>query len=478
MADNPSEFSKPAQTVEEPEELKPETTPDFSGYVPPPVDSTIPSSASGGIGGIIRIVILVLLAILIVGGVVLVISRFLKGGKQAGPVVLTYWGLWEPEEVIKPLIDDFQRTNPNVTVQYVFNSPTQYRERLQAAVERGEGPDVFRFHNTWLPMYKSILAPVPSSIISEEELTSTFYPMVSRDLNYQNKLYGLPIMTEGLMLFYNKDLFAGIGAVPPKTWDEFEDRAYRLTVKDASGKISQAGAAIGTADNITHFSDIIGLIFLQNGVEFPTVTSQNAVQALTYYCLFAQKPNNVWDAEQDNSIYAFASGKIGMIFAPSWEVMTIQSLNPNLNFGTTPVPKLTGATEVAWGSYWSEGVSARSPHQEEAFEFVKFMTQKESETKLFSEAVKTGRAFGEAYSRKDLSSELAGNELLKPLASDSPVMQSWYMASNTFDNGINDKIIKYFKDAVNAVYMGASPDGVLGTVQNGINQVFSDYGVQ
>ena len=73
---------------------------------------------------------------------------------------------------------DWEEANPGVKVEYLRQSKEEYRERLQSALARGEGPDVFRFHNTWLPMLREELAPLPPSVMSssefEEELRRSY----------------------------------------------------------------------------------------------------------------------------------------------------------------------------------------------------------------------------------------------------------------------------------------------------------------
>ncbi len=58
-------------------------------------------------------------------------------------------------------------------------------------------------------------------------------------------------------------------------------------------------------------------------------------------------------------------------------------------------------------------------------------------------------------------------------------LTSWYLSGRTFDNGINDKIIQYFTDAVNGVYKETTTSKTaLQTVATGINTVLTQYGVK
>src|SRR3989344_7733362 len=88
---------------------------------------------------------------------------------KTGGGEITWWGLWEESSIIQPLITEYETENPNVKITYVKQSPQDYRERLTNALAKGTGPDIFTFHNTWVPMFKEELATVPASVISAGE---------------------------------------------------------------------------------------------------------------------------------------------------------------------------------------------------------------------------------------------------------------------------------------------------------------------
>lgn len=424
--------------------------------------------------GVKRIFLLffAIVALLALGyGAFMVAGRFLTSRQ---PIVINYWGLWENEQILSTIISQFQEQHPNVQITYTKQSPRQYRERLQAALERGEGPDIFRFHNTWVPMLKNDLAPAEKTGYTAQEFQATFYPVAQQDLVIGGQVYGAPLMFDGLGLYYNEELLRAAGISPPTTWEEFRDAALALTVKDETGKIVTAGAALGLTSNIEHFSDILALMMLQNGADLANPTSQEAQQALAFYRLFAEKPGNVWDETLDNSILAFASGKVAFIFAPSWQVFTIRDINPQLSFKIIPVPQLPGSA-VSWASYWVEGIAKNSKHKDEAWEFLKFLTSKENMVKLYSEQSKL-RAFGEPYSRVDLAQTLISDPYVGAFMQQAQTAKSFFLASRTYDNGINDRMIKYLEDAVNSQAQGVSPEEALQVTAQGFSQVLTSFG--
>lgn len=422
-----------------------------------------------------------------------VIFRFLRRGPPGmvtTNITLTYWGLWEDKQTIQPIIDEYKKDHPQVTIDYILQDKKQYRERLQATIDRGEGPDLFRFHNTWIPMLKNNLSPIPKTLFSDEEFTKTFYPVAVTDLKVGNNFYGIPLEIDGLLLFYNEDILKSANVSVPSTWGEVMTAAPKLTVKE-KGRIVTAGIALGTAENIEHFSDILGLMLLQNGVQleksFFSCADQTktdcAVDTLTFYRTFAEPPNNSWDDTLENSILAFASGRVAMVFAPSWQAFVIKAMNSNLNFKTAQVPQLPcdrpPCSSVNWATYWVEGVSNKSKYQKEAFEFLKYLSEESIMKKMYELQVKSRQLFGEPYSRMELGKSLADNPYLAPLITQAPTMKSFYFASRNFDGetGLNSTLIKYLKDAVNSLSQGGSPETALRTADAGFKQVFTRFGI-
>jgi len=470
-----------SQTVEPMPEVQ-TPSPDPAPADPQPVvvapteaAKTFISEAGGGFFSKLKTIFIVLLVLSILTGGVFAFFKFLLP-RFAKPqeVTLTYWGLWEEENIINEAISEYQKTHPNVKITYVFQSPRDYRERLQSALARGEGPDIFRFHNTWVPMFKTELSPVPASVFDAASFESAFYPVARNDLRQGNSYVGVPLEIDGLGLFVNEDIFRAAGKSFPKTWDELRQTALELTVKDSQGKIQIAGIALGRTENVDHWSDILGLMMLQNGVDLTNPTGILAEDALTYFTIFSEK-DQVWDQTLPPSTTAFATGRLAMYLAPSWRVFEIKKANPNLSFTVVPVPQLQ-QTNVTWASYWVEGVSKKSAFEKEAWEFVKYLSSKETLAKLYQNAAKT-RLFGEPYSRTDMSAQIKEDQYAGAFVTQATAARSWYLASRTFDNGINDKMIKYFEDAVNAVNQGQSAEKALQTLNMGVSQVLSQYGL-
>lgn len=422
----------------------------------------------------------VILGLLLLFGIITFIgSLFPKGSQKAN---LTYWGLWEDQSVMQSVINDFQRENPNITITYIKEDPKDYSQRLLTRVANGTGPDIFRYHDSWVPMLSSILTPLSTSVIAPSDFVKSYYPVAASDLIQNGAIYGIPLEVDTLALFTNDDLLHKANIKPPTTWTDFISDAKALTVKDGSGKIETAGAALGTFDNITHAPDIISLLFAQNGADVRNLekTSQNASDALTFYTSFAKgvsndQNSNVWDNTLDPSMTAFSKGALAMYFGYSWDVFAIKALNPNLKFTISAVPHLP-ERQMTVSSYWAEGVSNKSLHQKEAFLFMKYLARKDVQQKLYSEEVKL-RLFGEPYSRVDLGPTLKDNPLVYPFISQANNSVSTFFAGDTQDTtGINAQMNAYLGNAVRSILINTSPDSAVSTLSQGVTQVLQKYG--
>lgn len=468
------------QTQQQVEQPVAQANPAASSQLPP-VSFYQPGSQNGPKGGKIKkflkillglTVVVVFIAIILMV-VIPIITKTPLGGSK---VTLTYWGLWEDKAVMQGVISDFERENPNITVEYSKQDFKQYRDRLLTRVNNGTGPDIFRFHNTWYPMISGILLPLPSDTISKEEFTRIFYPVAQKDLIKNGAIYGIPLEVDTLSLFINNQLFQSAGLSRPVTWNDFINNARAMTVKDETGKIKTAGAAIGTYDNVTHAPDILSLLFLQNGVDFKNIlgSSERIQGALSFYTSFTTDTNNVWDNTLDPSILAFSKGNLGMFFGYSWDYFTIKQFNPNLSFQVVPVPQLPNQN-VTLASYWAEGVSAKSKYQKEALLFMKFLAKKETAAKLYADQAKT-RAFGEPYARVDLADTLKTNPDVYTFVSQAPDASSSIFVDSTYDDGLNQQVNTYLGNAVNTVISNGSTQNAFDTFAEGITQILQKYG--
>ncbi len=437
----------------------------------------------------------ILIVIIILGFVVFNFLLPVLRGKSATVVTLNYWGLWEDRSIIDGVITDFESKNPSIKINYKTQQKNDYRSRLSGRLAKDpnveEVPDIFRIHSSWLPMFTGMLASVPDATSKTIGLDTDFYSVFKNDLKISGKYLAIPLMYDGLALFYNQDLLEKSQVTLPKSWWDLQTVAAKLTVRDDQGRLKVGGVAMGLTDNVDHWNDIMGILLKQNGADILIDNQENNDKirdVISYYTNFKTQ-YNTWDESMPPSTQAFAEGKLAFYFAPSWRVFNIEEMNPTLKFAITTIPQLAtlqdqsgnsatstaNLTNIHWATYWAEAVNNKSKHQKEAFKFLEFLSSRESMEKMFTAASQT-RSFGEIYPRISLGSKISTNPKIKPFISVASEAESGYLSSRTWDTGLNSELSKYFSDAINGIAQkAADPNASMVDLRAGINQIIGKY---
>lgn len=382
------------------------------------------------------------------------------GGSSAGggvtnePVTLNIWGLWESPEVMNSIIAKYQEQHPNVTINYEdrsIMSLAEYKERIFTRFQDPQGNiDIALVHNSWVSRMSTIVAPAPEGTISVSDYESKYFPVITESGVVNNQVLAVPFYYDNLVLVYNRDHFEEINqSLAPTAWEEFRRLALALTVRGEDGTLVRGGAAMGAANNVDHFSDIIGLMWAQAGVGItPEIESQKhystlaqynalladldtspAADALAFYTNFL-KEDQVWAPGMPEATEAFINGQASMIFVPSWRVLDIIGNMPDANsVGVAPVPQAIPDDPRSWGTFWMYSVSSNSPNASVAWDFLNFMSQEEQQLSYFNDVSRV-RFFGNVYPSVSLASEIS-NPVLVPVVQSAPFATSNEMAARS-----------------------------------------------
>lgn len=458
-------------------------TPPPPPVTPQPVDPYYGDESSSQLKKIL-IIVGIVIGVIVLIIVVLFVASKITGGKKSENVTLTYWGVWEDSSIMQPIIDDYERQNPKIKINYQkqdIKSLGDYTQRLTARISKDDGPDIVRYHSSWVPQLKTYLLPFPKNFVDDTKLETDYYKTVERDMKLNGAYYGIPLGIDTLALFVNTTLLGQIGAQTPSTMDDLTSVAKQLTVPE-DGKIRTAGVALGTYDNIAHAPDIITMLILQDGGDWKKLDGparSSTEGALNFYTYFASRTieNKTWDDTLDNSKLAFAKGNLGLYFGYSWDIFEIKAANPELQFKVVKVPNVAGGRRNTVASYWVEGVSAKSKNSKEAFAFLEYLSKPATMQKIYELQSKT-RLFGILYPRRSMASLLSSNELVYPFVAQGDDAQSTGFSSDTYDGdtGINTLLNVYLGNAIRSINNNTSVSSAVETLGAGVTQVLTKYG--
>jgi multiple sugar transport system substrate-binding protein len=376
------------------------------------------------------------------------------------PVVLKFWDPFETSENFQPFITAYQQLHPNVQIVYTKKDIITYSADLLNGLASGGGPDIFSISNSWLPQYKDKVAPATTTTFNFTDYKNAFVDAAVNDFTINRQVYGVPLYVDSLGLYYNKDILGSAGiATPPKTWDELASDVQKIKRADRTGYFTLSGLAAGTNANVNRAVDILYLFMLQQGVvpyssdfsqpTFALGLQQNGqytnpgLTGLNFYTSFAN-PSTVnynWNSRSDYSIDAFANGRAAFLYSYAYTAASIRQKNPNLNFdvASVPQPNLTDPS-VNFANYWGEVVSKQSKNQLVAWDFLKFLSGKDSLDKYYAK-------HKQPSSRKDLISLQISDPDIGVFANANLTAKSFYRPDqvkmdNIFGQLIDSVILK------------------------------------
>lgn len=264
-----------------------------------------------------------------------------KGGN------LTVWA-WEP--TLKEVVTKFQQKYPSVKVDLV-NAGTgddQYTA-LQNAIAAGSGvPDVAQIEYYALPQFALAKSVDDLKAYGAEGLSGMFTPGPWTSVSPAGGVYGIPMDSGPMALFYNKEVFDKHGIQVPTTWAEYLDAARKLHKADPKAYITSDMGDAGFTTSLIWQAG--GKPFKVDGtnvtIDFSDAGSKEFVT--TWQQLISEKllaPISGWS---DQWYQGLGNGTIATLATGAWMPA---------NF-VTGVPGASGKWRVAPMPQWQAGGNA------------------------------------------------------------------------------------------------------------------------
>ncbi|MEA4883692.1 MAG: ABC transporter substrate-binding protein [Clostridia bacterium] len=259
-----------------------------------------------------------------------------------------------------------------------------YDRWLLNSLSAGTGPDLFYVDIFWSKgLFSSgAVEPLDAYLAKSTTLKKTdIIPSLLAGFTYKDKIYGIPKDFNTLAVFYNKDIF-DVARVPYPNenddWNTFADKLsmVKAGMKDVYGiALAPEYARMGAFAYAAGFENFDG-----NGKT--NLLDPAFRDAFGYYTGLAQKGIGIMPADvgQGWGGGAFQTEKVATCVEGAWIVGFLRDQAPNLNYGTTLIPKhpKTGQRgNFIYTVSWS--MNAASKHKEEAFKALELLTSPEAQ---------------------------------------------------------------------------------------------------
>jgi multiple sugar transport system substrate-binding protein len=288
------------------------------------------------------------------------------------------------------LIEKFNKQNEGkikVTHREMPSDTGQYFDQMRTEFQAGGGDiDVIGGDVIWPAQFAANGWIVDLSDRFTD--TDAFLPGPMQANTYDDKVWGVPWYTDAGLLYYRKDLLEKSGfSEGPKTWEELKQMALKIKQDSGikagfvfQGAEYEGGVCNGCEYIWTHGGNVLDP---EDPSKVVIDSPESAAGLQTYHSMIEEgaAPRAVLQYKEDESHAAFLRGDA--IFMRNWpyvyallSIPQESEIDPE-QVGVAQIPVASGNQSYSTLGGWNFFINAASDKQEEAWEFIKFMTDPE-----------------------------------------------------------------------------------------------------
>lgn len=304
-------------------------------------------------------------------------------------------------------------------------------------------PDIGTMGLTWGTEFGSLGAmldlakefPADIKIIKEKTFSGLW-----DSVEHKGSVYGIPFDLSVQVMFYRNDIIAK----PPKTWQELEDVLLSLK-KQEKGMIFDWGSMswIGFAPYLWQ----AGGDFYNSQGSKATLDSEAGVSALKFFSrLYTELgvPKTQIPLEQ-----GMRTGDFPLAISGNWKIDSLRLCAPEIKgkWSIALLPAGPSSRHTAFLGGRIMGIFNKSKHKKEAWEFIKFLFEPQTEVKLYEAA----RASQDSYLPTNIATwdtlpmESEFKQILKSQAQDAkgpPSVLGWDESTRFIEEAIQRVVLQ------------------------------------
>lgn len=385
-------------------------------------------------------------------------------------------------KVMDGMVADFNRLHSGIRVTPIFaGGYDEAMAKTQTAVLGGNPPDVAVLLSTDLFTLLDMNAIVPLDRDIEEaggdRFRRDFFDAFWLNSRLGATTYSIPFQRSTIILYYNRDAFRKAGldlAAPPRTWTELVQDAQKLTVRDASGNVTQWGVGI-PSNGFTYwlFQGFVAeagqaRLATPRGTEvyFDTPQTHRALDFWLRLQDLGVEPKGITD--WGTLPTQFVAGRFAMIYHSTGSLTFIRRSAP-FRFGTAfmPADRQYGTPTGGGNLYIFKGIPPE--RQRAAWEFIQWMTAPQ-------QAARWSQASGYVAVRKSAFNIKIYQEYTREFPQALTARDQLPYAQAELSTHNSGQVQKIFSDNLQAALTGAkTPDRALRDAQQQADQVLSQF---
>lgn len=283
---------------------------------------------------------------------------------------VTIWYYWETEGhqvALDQVIQDYNGSQDQYEVTAKYVPFADFKKQLSIGASADELPDIAILDS---PDHASYVEMGIFEDLTGKFDVGNYYEGTANSCTVDGKLYGVPFGVNCLALYYNEDMLTEAGCEVPTTWDELMTTAKALTTDSVSG------LALCSVQNEEGTFNFVPWLWSTGATSYD-INNENGIRALTYIQDLVNE--GVMSKEcinwtQGDVMNQFIAGNVAMMENGPWQIPTMQSEAPDLNWKVTLIPKDTEYSSVLGGENYAV---INGGNVEGALDFLSYATSEE-----------------------------------------------------------------------------------------------------
>jgi multiple sugar transport system substrate-binding protein len=256
-------------------------------------------------------------------------------GGGAGTLTFMTWAGVEEEAAFKQMIADFEAANSGTTVKLQVVPYGEMFTNIDAGLQAGTAPDIFRVDFPSLGKYSSTGQLLQVDDKLDSSVTGELIPALFEAVKFEDKAFGIPLHTDTTAIVYRPDMLeaAGITSVPDSldnawSWEEFADVASKLkgSLSGNTYPFAYDWQLAGAFRWLTWLFEADGRI-LEDDLTTPAIVSAEGVKALEFTRSFFENewvPKNTSVKGATYPDAAFVSGQLAMAYVGNFLLASME----------------------------------------------------------------------------------------------------------------------------------------------------------
>ncbi|MGH2736216.1 MAG: extracellular solute-binding protein [Actinomycetota bacterium] len=376
-----------------------------------------------------------------------ILTNAVRGGKNAATAE------WFAEYVIPNFEEQMADEGTDVTVRLEETGvdDEDYKARIALDLRAGEGADILGFDQFWVAEFVAAgyLEPLSESVgdeVEDWEGWDQIPEAVQGSLELDGERYGIPLGTDGRVLFYNKDLFrqAGLPAEwRPESWDDIIEagRTLKEELPDVTPLQINAGISAGEATTLQGFVPILNgtgtAMYDEEAGQWVGDTPELRATLEFYDTIYSE---GLADAQlqqradgRDRSFQEFSQGQIAVlaesdyfwrdVVAPDGELFPMKNRDEVVGYTKIPAQEpgagVNGQDFVSASGGTGHVLNSNTENPEEAWALLSFMGSEESMLDFVEREPRI-------TAREDVNEQVLDEDPLLQFISEETLPITWY----------------------------------------------------